>query len=266
MTEDNQTTRSIDRRTFLKTSTVAATLGGVPLVSASTPLPSEEVYAALAERRSRGDWDIDQWRHQLDVHGFDFKYTDEVRIERSPVDDGISTNRLDKSETRLYITYTSGSNSDWVNFEWSLNDGWGDYAAEPPDYIAIAFDGSDYDRTDYGPIYNGDFVKPIVDRTDDTSSTGVVAKYNSNDHAWKTHGRFGSSLDIGVEPESGSSSWSRQIHVDYYFTAGATLSDIDIDGSEVDLDFDYRSGGDVWKRSASAYEYEMDNGDTYEDT
>lgn len=253
---------SIDRRTFLRSTGLAtAGLAAIPAVSARKTRSSVEAYLDLSERRKRANWDVHQWRHQLSVRGFDFKYADKtVQVPSGEV----GTEKLDKHETTFHITYTSGSPS-WINFEWSLNDGYDDMGASPRDYAAIGYDSSHYSRNyGYGPNY-GKNVSPLVDRNDDSADTGVVVEYNEDHHAMNTTGRFGSWFEMAVEPTSWTSASQRVAKVDYWHTydstSGSAVSDITIQ-SDGDILVDL-SRGNHWQREGSATESQMDDSDGY---
>jgi hypothetical protein len=260
MSEHEHTGRLTNRRNVIKTLGASVSLAGVGLSSGARSTPDGEEYVGLAEERRDEDWDIDTWRRRLADAGFDVRHSD-----KSLGDGEVGTMKLDKHESKLYVTYSEGSSTNWVNFKWSLNDGYDDWATDPLDYAAISFDSSDYERDSYyGPVY-GDHVHPIVDREDDTNDTGVVVEYNSNEHAFETVGRFESSFDIAVEPESGTSQREREVHVNYWHSWGAGLKDISIQDENVSLDFDVGLHGGVWNRSASPTESQMDD-DGYSDT
>lgn len=262
MTDDNTSRTCIDRRKFLRSTGVAAAgLSVLPTASARKKRPDTDTYLALAERRTRANWDVHQWRHQLSVHGFDFKYADKaVRVPSGEV----GTEKLDKHQTTFHITYTSGS-PNWINFEWSLNDGWDDMGASPRDYASIAYDTYHYDREySYGPNY-GKYVSPLVDRNDDSTGNGVVVEYNEDHHSMNTTGQFGSWFEMAVEPTSWTSASQRVAKVDYWHTydstSGSAVSDITIQ-SDGDVIVEL-SRGNHWQRQKSASESQMDDSNGY---
>lgn len=252
---NNEQGRRTNRRKIIKGIGSGALLAGVPLSSARSTSIQSEKYIRLAKQRQEQDWSIQTWRTRLSRAGFNVKYSDTAIRDNS-----VGTNKLDKHESHLYVTYTESDETDWVNFKWSLNDGYDDWATDPLDYASISFDSSDYTRnTTYGPIY-GDWVRPFRDRKDDISDTGVVVKYNSNQPTWSNYGRVESSFDLALDPEPNTSPSSRTVYVNYWHTWGSELTDIDIDGKDVDLDFNVGLHGGVWNRSANPDENQMKGG------
>ncbi|WP_247003697.1 hypothetical protein [Halosolutus gelatinilyticus] len=254
MKHDNASLKETNRRSILA-AVGGAAFAGLPIASAQKPAPNGEEYERLAQMRTENNWDLSTWHHRLRAAGFVVKYTNK-KIGGSDV----GTTKLDKNESHLFVTYSEGSDANWVNFKWSLNDGYDDWATDPLDYAAITFDSSDYTRNSYyGPTY-GDYVFPISDREDDTSDTGLVVEYNSNDAAYDTIGRFESSFDVAVDPSANSTPSQRELTVNFWHTWGAELTDISMSGSNIDLDWDIGLHGGVWNRSASPSEYQMQNG------
>lgn len=254
-------------------------------------------YKTLLRKRTREGWSTNRWRKELADHGAEFSYVDSrvdvsrpVRQEGEPVESDknptasvkrmkpvgerqdnseIGINLMHEEDARLELTYTSGYydtsyryHPPRLNFSWSVKDP-SLYSVEKPlDLAIINIDPDQYDwhrGVEYGPWTSAS------EAIDSMGFSYRCAQYNADAHSDRTIGRFGSYMDVPLEPISGSPS-TRRIYVDYIARWDeATVESMTVSsGGDVSLTFSSES--DMWRAETYADESEMDDGDTYIDT
>lgn len=251
-------------------------------------------YKALLRKRAREGWSTNKWRKELAERGAKFSYMDSrvhvtrpvrqesatqesvekptVSVERmKPVDERqsdseVGANLMHKEDARLELTYTSGFldacrhyQPARLNFSWSVKDPYLHSVEKPLDLAIINIDPDQYDwhrGVEYGPWASAS------EAIDSMGFSHRCAQYNADAHSNRTIGRFGSYMDVPLEPISGSPS-TRKIYVDYIARWDkATIESMTI-GSGGDISLTFSSESDVWRAETFANESEMDDGKTF---
>jgi hypothetical protein len=269
-------TRTNGRRRFLKTvgagalslcaiTTATANEGQEGLGSTSLEdVPTDRLYEySLILRKYRG-WDVHEWRTWLAIHDLEFVYDGSaVTIKQSNPNDGPGTQKLNESSAKLYMTYTRGEDTDHLNVEWSLNDGWLSYAEPPTDYVSISFEGDYYNFTDGKDEDYGEYVSS-AEAVDSLGHNYRVVAYDADGHAMYSTGRFGSWFDTKLYSTGGTQS-TRQIYMDYHCRWEDEVVKGFSVGSDGDGGLNFGSETGHWRAETFTSEEEMDNGETYED-
>lgn len=251
-------------------------------------------YKALLRKRKRKGWSTDRWRSELAKRGATFTYMDSrvrvshpdemnvrtlnsseepvVTVDRlKPIDERQDTSDvgiqwMDKDDARLELTYTAGyydTRYRWhpprIDFSWSLKDPWSASVGKPLDLALLSIDPDQYTwgrDIEYGKYASAS------NSVDSMSFGHRCAEYNASSHSDMTIGRFGSYLNVPLEPISGSPD-TRRIYIDYV----ALWEDAKVESMS------FSSGGDVsitisnstdsWRAETYADESEMDDGETY---
>lgn len=252
------------RRQALKTSAIAiASLGSLPVVGSAVDKPPRGIYETSLKLRKKHNWDVHEWRAFLAKSNVDFNYYDRN------IGGGPSTQSLKHGETNLHITYTKPyySDDDMIDFEWEfVVDSWDDDGNYPLDNATIGYDDDHYTRT--RGLYFDSYGSHITDE-DSLGSTGSAIEWNDynayedhkTDWPYRFSGYYGEYVHRNWEDYTAG---ERKVYVDLHHTWGtASLDSVSFGATGPTLTF---SGSiDKWVREAEAFEYQMDDGDTYTD-
>lgn len=252
-------------------------------------------YKALLRKRTREGWSTNKWRKELAEHGAEFSYVDSrvnvshpVRQESATVasdenptatvermkpvgerqnSSEIGINNVNKEDARLELTYISGYHDTRyryhpprIDFSWLVKDPWLHNVAKPLDLAIISIDPEQYNwgrDIEYGPWASAS------EAVDSMGFSHRCAQYNADFHSDRTTGRFGSYMNVPLEPISGSPS-TRTIYVDYIARWDeATVESMTI-GSSGEVSLTFSSESDMWRAETFADEDDMDDGEMFE--
>lgn len=259
----------------------------------SSGLPAG-AYKALLRKRKRKGWSTDRWRSELAKRGAKFTYMDSsVRISHpdemnvrtlnsseepvatvnrlKPIDERQDTSDvgiqwMDKDDARLELTYTEGyydTRYRWhpprIDFSWSLKDPWTSSVSRPLDLALISIDPDQYTwgrDIEYGKYASAS------NSVDSMSFGHRCAEYDAAAHSDMTIGRFGSHLNVPLEPISGTE-FTRRVYIDYIalWDSAKIESMSFLSGGDVSVTIS--NSTDSWRAETYADEYEMDDGETY---
>lgn len=222
---------------------------------------SRRIYERSLRLREQADWDIHTWRRWLANHGFEFRYDDtETSFDSN---DELNTQARSEHDITLYLTYTRGRDTDYINVEWELNDGWLSYAEPPKDLVSISFGSDYYNFTDSEKMSCGSWVDP-AEQIDALGHNYRVVAYNDDAHALRTSGKFGSWFDAKLYPTGGTRR-TRQIYLDYvhrWEDVAPTGMGVDSSGG---MTITFGSSSGQWRAETFTSEDKMDNGDSFVD-
>lgn len=285
---------NLGRRSFLRslgvaTAGLAGASGTVAASSDDSGIP-EDVYLDILEYRDYFNWSGHRWRKVLAEYGYDFKYQDflvttpeSASIETTekkheppetvtvqtydPLEDenSVGTNNLNEHETILRMTMTpANGDGKFLNFEWSLKDGWLSFPEPPNDFASFRFETSMYD---FDASYDTKFGWK-AEAADAQSALGPgyrVAAFHDNAAGYVATGRFSSHMDAKLIETTYKPPSKRNIYAEYVhrWTSKPRLTGVSA-GASGGLTFATHTG--MWRAETVATERKMSDSDGYEDS